>query len=93
MKTYKLNEKFSFNPETRTFTASEKDVQFATTYELINPKSGMSMVFDFTHSTGPEFDPNTKWVYKSKEGFFFEVCNDAQMAKIHAENYLKAKMR
>lgn len=78
--------------ENKVITISEKDVKFGTEYNIISPKGG-SKVFQFTHSTGPEFDVNTKWIYKSEDGIQLAVCNDANMVKKAAENYLKAKLR
>lgn len=71
---------------------SEKDVPFGTEYNVISPTGG-SRVFKFTESTGPEFDPNTRWMYKSDDGIQLAVCNDPKMVKEAAESYLKAKLR
>jgi len=49
------------------------------------------MVFNFSHSTGPEFDPTTEWVYTSQEGIEFRVCNDAHITAQNARAYVKAK--
>ena len=84
---------FGYDKDTRTFTMSEKDVMFATKYEIKNPDTGNSMEFNFTHSTGPEFASDTKWIYKSTEGYTLEVCNDPEITKKAAENYLAAKTR
>ena len=87
--TDKLNWLASIN----TFTGSEKDILFATSYEVTNPKTDKTVVFEFTHSTGPEFDPNTSWVYKSKCGIYLIIENEAKITARNAENYLKAKTR
>lgn len=71
-------------------TISEKDVPFGTEYNVTSP-TGNSKVFKFTHSTGPEFDVNTKWMYKSDDGLQLAVCNDADMVRAAAAAYLKAK--
>lgn len=71
---------------------SEKDVQFGTEYNVISPNGGQK-VFKFTHSTGPEFDPKTQWIYKSDDNLQLAVCNDAKMVKVAAENYLKGKLQ
>lgn len=84
--------KFQYINETRTFKISERDVPFATEYVLINPKTNGSQTFKFSHSTGPEFDPNTEWIYKSSEGLTLSVCNDKIMTEIAAQNYLNAKL-
>ena len=70
---------------------SEKEVPFDTKYDLISPKTGVQKRFHFEHSTGPEFDPKTEWVYKSEDGFYFHLCNDAEMTRIAADAYLQAK--
>lgn len=82
----------TFDKESKTFYGSEKDVPFGTIYEVENSRTGVSKSFDFTHSTGPEFDPNTKWVYKC-EDLTLIICNDAQITKRNAQNYLEAKIR
>ena len=87
------NGKYSYDKETRTFTMSEKDIRFDTKYEVRNPSTNSSMEFNFTHSTGPEFASDTKWIYKSTEGYTLEVCNDPVMVKKAADAYLAAKTR
>lgn len=74
-------------------TISERDVPFGTEYNVISPKTGNSKLFKFTHSTGPEFDVNTKWIYKSEDNIQLAVCNDAQMVQKAADAYLKAKLQ
>ena len=76
----------------KTVFVSEKDVKFDTAYEVRSPKTGTTKEFRFVCSTGPEFDPKTVWLYKSDDGFHFGVCNDAEITKRHAENYLKHKL-
>ena len=80
--------KWSF--ENKVITISEKEVPFGAEYNVISPKGGQK-VFKFTHSTGPEFDVNTKWIYESDDKLQLAVCNDAKMVKVAAENYLKGK--
>jgi len=70
---------------------SERDVRFDTTYELFNEKTNKGMEFEFKHSTGSEYAPDTKWIYKSKEGFILEVCNDARMVEQAKQSYLIGK--
>lgn len=74
---------------------SERDVKFATQYEVWNSKTDGSEVFDFSHSTGAEFDPKTQWIYKSasSSGLELHVANDHEMTKKAAQNYLNAKLR
>jgi len=83
---------FAYEADRKCFVISEKDVQFATTY-TVKSTSGNQKNFDMTHSTGSEWDPNTRYVYKSEDGLLLEVCNDAEMVKVAAANYLKAKLR
>ena len=74
------------------FTMSEADVPgFATEYKILNSETDNGMIFKFTHSTGPEFDPETKWVYLSDEGYTLEVCNDPKMAEAAKRSYIKGK--
>jgi hypothetical protein len=75
------------------FHMSERDVPFATTYDIINPKTGKEMRFEFTHSTGAEFDPKTIWVYKNADkSVSLFVHNDPKITRVLAANYLKAKL-
>ena len=84
--------RFQYIHETKTFKVSERDVPFATEYTLMNPKTNGSQIFQFSHSTGPELNSNTEWVYKSSEGFILTVCNDKTMTGIAARNCLNAKL-
>lgn len=84
---------YAYEAERKCFVISEKDVPFATSYVVKNPQTGVEKTFNFTHSTGGEFDPKTRWVYKTEDNLLLEVCNDATMAKEAAQNYLKAKLR
>lgn len=74
-------------------TISEKHVVFDTAYRIWNPETKHGKVFNFSHSTGPEFDPNTKWIYKSDDGLTLEVVNDAEITQKRADLYFNAKMR
>jgi len=92
MQTVQLHKiKYSYNKETKTFTMSERDVKFDTTYELFNEKTRGTMKFEFSHSTGAEFDKNTKWIYKADVGCILEVCNDERMVLEAERNYLIGK--
>lgn len=85
---------YVFDAASRTFKMSEKNTKrFDTTYELRNPKTGGSEKFEFTHSTGPEFDPKTVWVYKSSTGLTLEVANDAEWTKQSLAAYLEGKLK
>lgn len=84
---------YSYDKETKVFSFSEKHVPFATTYEVLNPKTGNKVTFDLSHSTGPEFDPDTRWVYKNKSSdVTVEVCNDATITKLRGDAYLDHKL-
>ena len=84
---------FSYNKDSKTFTISERDVPFCTEYEVKNPSTGAVSVFEFKHSTGPEYNKDTKWIYANKEGIILEVCNDPIMVKEAARLYIEAKTR
>lgn len=83
---------FRYDENEATFIMSEKGIPFGTSYEILNPKTGNKKKFELLYSTGPEFDAETRWVYINKEGIKLEICNDAEMTKIAAENYLSAKL-
>ncbi len=84
---------YSYNKDTKVFSFSEKDVPFASTYEVLNPQTGNKVSFDLSHSTGPEFHPDTKWVYKNKQSdVTVEVCNDALITKLRGLAYLDHKL-
>lgn len=84
--------KHQWNPGESKFTMSEKDVKFDTSYEIVNPKTKGIMLFKFAHSTGPEFDPRTRWVYiNSDKTVTLEICNDPELTEISRENYIRAK--
>lgn len=82
----------TYDSPTRTFTGSEKDIPFATTYTITNSYTGNSKEFKFSHSTGPEFDPNTDYVYKCGD-LTLIISNDEKITNKNAKNYLKAKMQ
>jgi Na+-transporting NADH:ubiquinone oxidoreductase subunit NqrF len=77
--------------ESKTFIADGKKIQFDTSYTITNPKTKGEMKFDFTESTGSEWDPKTLWIYKSEEGFTLNLTNE-DVTPEHAEAYLKAKL-
>lgn len=80
------------------FNFSEKDVPFATQYKVVNPATGGSMIFEFKESTGPEFDPQTQWIYKNYLGngetgdLTLIVSNDPIITNRNANNYLTSKL-
>lgn len=82
-----------YDTRTSVFHFSEKDtVQFDTEYIVRNPRTGGEMSFEFSHSTGPEFEPDTVWVYKSDNHIKLVIHNDAAMARHCGDLYLKAKL-
>ena len=87
------SKKHYYDKETKMFSVSERDVSFDTSYLLVNPETGKAVEFIFSHSTGPEFDADTKYIYKSENGLTLEVCNDRQITSIRAEMYVAAKTR
>ena len=88
------SEYVTYDKETRTLTTTERYVtNFQTSYLLKNMQTGGEMQVDFKEMTGPEFDPNTASVYKSKNNeLTFVVKNDPIITKRRGEMYLKAKM-
>lgn len=84
---------YSYNKDTKTFLFSEKNVNFATTYDLINPKTNKIVSFDLLHSTGSEWDPNTIWIYaNSDKSLFVHVGQDANITKMKSKLYLDHKL-
>lgn len=76
---------------------SESQLPFDTEYIITSPKTGVEKTFKFSHSTGPEFDPNTQWVYyagSSVSGDLFTliVHNEKEITENRAQAYLQAKL-
>jgi len=86
-----FSSKFSYNKDTKTFKVKGGDVQFAMDYELVNLKTGKGMVFTLSHSTGSEWDPTTKWIYKSADKKFTLEVGNEEVTPAHAEAYAKSK--
>jgi hypothetical protein len=83
----------SYNKDNKTFYGSEKDIPFDTSYKVVNTDTNQSRLFEFTHSTGPEFDPKTQWVYKNSDSNIqLIISNDAEISRINGENYMKSKI-
>ena len=83
-----------WDKDARVFFFSEKHVSFSTEYEIINPTTGNSETFIFSHSTGPEFDPKTEWIYtNAKLGIHMSVGNDPKITAANAKAYLNAKTK
>lgn len=83
---------FKYDKETKTFLVDGKQVQFDTSFKLINTKTKGEMDFNFSESTGSEWDPKTLWIYKSKCGKYKMHLTNEDVTPQHAENYLKAKL-
>ena len=81
-----------YNSTNKTFTMSEKDVpRFDTEYKILNIITDKGMDFKFDHTTGPEFEPDTKWVYLNSEGYKLEVANDPKMVEEAKKKLSKSK--
>ena len=82
----------TYSESIKLFSVSELNIgKFDTSYRIWNPITKHGKVFNFTHSTGPEFEDDTKYVYKSDDGFILEVANDPVLIKRRKINYLNAK--
>lgn len=83
--------KIKFNKETKVFKLDGSRVKFATQYILMNDETKESRAFNFSHSTGSEWDPNTIWVYKTQEeSLTLEVSN--YVPEGTKEAYLESKI-
>jgi hypothetical protein len=75
----------------------ESQLPFDTEYVVKSPKTGVVKTFKFSHSTGPEFDPETKWIYHSGSEingdlFTLIVHNEKELTEKRASDYLDAKL-
>lgn len=82
-----------YRDKIKTFFVKGSAVQFDTSYQVINNDSKKSMQFDFHESTGSEWDPNTLWIYKSKDAQYTLVVGNDDVTPAHAQKYLEAKLR
>ena len=73
------------------FHGVESDFPFATSYLLVNPTTKGKCVFVFKESTGPEFDPDTKYIYESDDGLKLIVHNQHNTTMVNKFNYIKGK--
>ena len=81
-----------FDKKTNAFYGNEKDIPFSIVYQIINIISKNSEVFKLSYSTGPEFDPETKWIYKSTTSEIqLVICNDFKITTRNEESYLRHK--
>ena len=51
--------------EDNAFYASLKEFRFSPEYIIENPKTYQERVFKLSHSSGPEDDPLTDWIFKA----------------------------
>jgi hypothetical protein len=79
--------------EDNTFYGTEREIPFDTSYKVTNLKTGRSEQFDFVQSTGSEWDPKTRWIYKSPSGISLVISNDEEITALRADAYLKAKLQ
>lgn len=84
---------FTYDKDLKTFFMSESEVPFAMSYDLFNPDTGNNKLFELSHSTGGEFQPDTRWIYKSEDGLTLEICNDPEVTKKRGKAYLEHKTR
>jgi len=84
--------KVKYDSSTKTFSVKGSGITFGTVHELHNTRTNESKQFNLSHSTGSEWDKNTKWIYESVDGFILEVGND-DVTKTQQYNYLNAKLR
>ena len=83
---------FQYMKSIKMFSVSELNVpKFDTSYRLWNPITEHGKVFNFKHSTGPEFAADTKWIYASECGLRLSVANDPALTKRRELIYLNAK--
>lgn len=80
----------TYNEATGTYYGSERHISFATTYGVED--EGALREFKFSHSTGPEFNPTTQWVYTCGLRKLI-IANDELITKINKQNYLDAKLK
>jgi len=66
-------------------------IGFASAYRLVGKNSEKEFTLD--HQTGSEWDVNTKYVYKTADGYTLEVANDKAITEARAESYLKHKLK
>lgn len=93
MKTFRFDKtKHQFDEANKTISCNELTVPpFDTRYTVVNNK-GKEKVFDLSGSTGSEWEPDTKWIYKSEDGWTLEVSQDAELTKKRAKAYLNHKL-
>ena len=77
-----------------TFVINERNTTFDTSYDVYNPTTGKYVTFQFSHSTGSEWDPNTIWVYKNtSHNLVLHITQDKTITEMRANNYLNHKLK
>lgn len=85
--------KVKYNVTSKSFFVKGSEVSFATTYNLLNERSGESRKFNFEYSTGSEWKVDTIWMYKSECGNYWLGVGNEEVTEEHANNYLRAKLQ
>ena len=87
---------YTYNKGAKTFTICEKlkgkILPFGTEYKLISPETRNEKVFTFSSQTGSEWDPNTKYIYKSDD-ITLEICQDKATTEARGKAYLEHKLK
>ena len=86
------NSKIKYDVPTKTFSVGGIGIPFGTKHSLTNEQTCGLKDFDFSHSTGSEWDVDTKWIYKSLDGYTLEIGNE-DVTQEQRDNYMNAKMR
>jgi len=87
-----FNDTCSYTESLKLITISEKHVtKFDSNYRLWNPVTQHGKVFEFSHTTGPEFDPNTSFIFKSDDGLTLEIVNDPETTEARKQLYINSK--
>ncbi len=87
-----VNGKLFYSASNKTFYGNEREISFATEYKIINNTTNQSKIFTFSYSTGPEFHPDTKYVYIC-EDLRLVIANDKIITEQRAQAYLNHKIR
>lgn len=85
--------KVSYNAKEKTFTSSSKGILFELKHTLLNKLTGKALNFEFTHSTGSEWDNKTLWIYESECGTYKLSMKNDDVTQADADRYLNAKLK
>jgi hypothetical protein len=80
-----------YDRDKRTFVGSEKNIEYSTSYRLVNHKTGRNKVFEFNSMTGSEWEPDTVSIYKCGD-LTLEVHNDPDITETRKQAYIRGKM-